>query len=140
VYLLDRDNFEKESSHKYLEDTYAALVKHELAHVFTQVISKQKGSKPIWLWEGIAIYLSGQNNFKKNPEKLSGFLSFYDGHDKVVYYESGFAVEFLVKKYGKEKLLELIKRLKETNSEDEFAKLFKEIYEVELKYENFGIM
>jgi len=141
VFILDKDTYEKESCHKYSEKEYFRLIKHELAHVFTQVLSGifNKPSFPDWLWEGVAIYLSGQNKTKKRPRQLKEFLQYYsqDNKNLEVYHESGFAVEFLVKNYGKQKLLKLIKSLKEIDSKEKFAKKFKEIYGFELDYKNF---
>jgi hypothetical protein len=137
VYVLDRENFEKESDHKYSDETYRALVKHELSHCFYHILSNQE-HKPIWLNEGVAIYTSGQNKFKKKPTEFKKFLQFYDEGGGSVYFESGFAVESLVKKYGKAKLLELIKRLENIRSKEEFDVLFKTIYGFESTYENFN--
>ena len=134
VYLLDRKNFEKESSHKYSKEEYTALIKHELTHQFITAYSKLFLIKPHWLEEGIAIYLSGQNKFKKPITKFSKFLDFYDKFGKGVYNESGFFIELLVKNFGKEKLLDLIKSLKEIKSEKKFNKKFKEIYGFDLNY------
>ncbi len=137
VYILDRENYEKESIHKYSDEEYTALLKHELTHVFTFLINP-KNHNPIWLWEGISIYLSGQNKFKKKPDKLKKFLDFYNKHAKEIYQESGFAVEILIKKYGKEKIIDLIKSMNETKSEKEFEEKFKEIYGFELTYKNIN--
>lgn len=141
VYLMDYRNFEKESSHKKCsKEYYSSLIKHELAHIFTQ----QKGLHfpyPTWLWEGIAIYTSDQPSQYKRPEKLKNFLHFYKIHKDetgTVYDEAGFAVEFLVKKYGKEKLFKLIKAIDKDMSESDFAKLFKKIYGIPLEYKSFN--
>ena len=62
-------------------------------------------------------------------------MSFYDkGGAAGVYEESGFVVELLVNKFGKTKLLKLIKTLHTTNSEKQFKKLFKDIYGFNLNY------
>ena len=141
VFILDKDTYEKESCHKYSEKEYFSLIKHELTHVFTQVYSgiSNRSIEPNWLWEGIAIYLSDQNKTKKKPNQLKEFLQHYsqDNKSSSVYKESGFAVEFLVKNFGKQKLLKLIKSLKNINSKEKFAKKFKEIYGFELNYKNF---
>ncbi|MCX6702526.1 MAG: hypothetical protein NTW60_01495 [Candidatus Wolfebacteria bacterium] len=138
VYLLDDKNFEKESNHKYSDKEYFALIKHELAHCFSSVVSNSSG-KPIWLLEGISIYLSGQDKLKTRPKKLTKFIDFFDKSGKGVYLESGFAVAFLVKKYGEKKLLHLLKASKEAMSKKSFAKLFRSIYGFELSYKNFKI-
>ncbi len=137
IYILDKDNFEEESSHKYSEENYIALIKHELAHLFFSKLSKRR-KKPYWLNEGVAIYVSGQLVFKKRPKEFKEFLSFGDVVGKKIYSESGFFIELLVNKFGKEKLLELIGRLSEINSEESFKKLFEEIYGFELSYEEIN--
>ena len=98
-------------------------------------LSKYK-SEPDWLWEGTALFVSGQIKTRERPLKFEDFLEFYSKKSKYVYRESGFAVEFLVEKYGKDKLLKLIKNL--AHNEKEFNEKFKEIYGFELKYENFN--
>lgn len=141
VFVLDKETYEKESCHKYSEKEYFSLIKHELAHVFTQVFSGifNKTILPDWLWEGVAIYLSDQNKTKKKPNRLQEFLQHYskDNGNSSVYEESGFAVEFLVKNFGKQKLLKLIKSPGKIDSEEKFAEKFKKIYGFELSYKNF---
>jgi len=133
IYVLDRKNLEKESSHKYTEETYSAFLKHEISHTFYSIISKGKTS-PKWLCEGVAIYTSGQNKFKKIPTKFENFLDFYENGGSSIYYESGFVMELLVKKYGRGKLLKLISKLNTVRNKDEFYKLFKSIYSFPLNY------
>ena len=89
VFVLDRKNYEKESPHKYSDEKYSCLIKHELTHCFSHIASNYK-NKPDWLWEGLATYLSGQNKFKTKPKKLKDFIKFYKKKGKEVYYESGF--------------------------------------------------
>jgi hypothetical protein len=134
IYVLDRKNFEKESNHKYSSEEYAALIKHELTHMFISAYLKVYELKPRWLSEGIAIYLSGQNKFKTRPKKFEKFLEFYGAYGKGIYHESGFFLELLIEKFGKDKFLELIKLLKEIKSEKNFNKKFKEIYGFNLNY------
>lgn len=136
VYILSDANFESESSHVYSDAEYFALIKHELAHCFTNVVSGS-AKLPVWLSEGISIFVSGQNEFKKRPEKLANFLEFHENGGSGVYSEAGFAVEFLVKTHGRGKLLELIKKIKTTDSRDSFYRLFASIYGFELSYDNF---
>lgn len=139
VYMLSDKDYETESNHKYSDYEYFALLKHELAHCFSHIVSGFI-QKPIWLLEGISIFLSGQLKLKTKPEKYSKFLDFYENSGKGVYSESGFAIEFLIYKYGKDKLLELLKRSKEVNSKEDFADLFKSIYDFELTYDNFEVI
>lgn len=142
IFILDRSTYEKESCHKYSEKEYSKLIKHELAHVFTMAFLGifNKPIYPDWLWEGLAICLSGQNKSRKRPLYLKDFISYYskDMNNPGVYRESGFAIEFLLENYGRQKLLKLIKSVKQAGSEKEFAKQFKKIYGFELNYKNFN--
>jgi len=140
VYLMDYRNFEKESCHKYSKEYYSALIKHELAHIFT-LYKCSNSYYPTWLWEGVAIFASDQLNQYKRPDKLKNFLHFYKIHkDEVgsVYNEAGYAVEFLVKKYGKVKLFDLLEGIEKDMSEANFAKLFKKTYSIPLEYKSFN--
>jgi len=138
VFLLSPNDYEQESSHKFSKEAYEALIKHELTHCFTNILTKGE-FRPYWLGEGIAIYLSGQDKLKKRPKELKSFLSYFNDCSSGVYVESGFAVESLVKNHGKEKLLTLLKRLNESSSKETFKKLFKSIYGFELSYKNFPL-
>ncbi len=139
VYMLSDKNYGAESNHKYSDEKYFSLLKHELAHCFTNIVSEFT-QKPIWLLEGISIFLSGQLELMKKPKKYSQFLEFYEKGGKEVYSESGFAVKYLVNNNGKEKLFQLLKKAKESNSKKDFADLFKSIYGFELEYKNFKVL
>lgn len=139
VYLLDSKKFNTESGHIYSEEKYYALLKHELTHCFVAVIS-DFARKPTWLLEGVAIFLSGQTKLKIKPTQYKKFIEFYNKGGGEIYKEAGFAVEFLVKKYGRKKILLLLKKLKEVKSEKDFTKLFKSVYGFKLAYKNFKIL
>jgi hypothetical protein len=140
IFILNRNNMERESAHnEYTPEAYAALIKHELSHAFYEILSGGK-NRPIWLCEGTAIFTSGQNRFKKRPDKFSKFLKFHDKGGADVYSESGFAITMLVDIYGKQKLLKLIKGTKDTRSKKEFERLFKGIYGFRPTYAEFNRM
>ncbi len=146
VFILNKEVAAKVSKWRngQVDVEYRRLLKHELVHVFTKVYTGifDRVVEPDWLWEGLAIYLSGQNN---NGDADAGggrvfenFLDHYSADNSgVVYEESGRAVEFLVENFGKRKLLTLLKKLKEVHSEREFAKVFEDVYGFELAYEIF---
>lgn len=133
IFVLDRKNFERESSHKYSEEYYSSLIKHELSHLFYRILSPGTYG-PVWLAEGVAIYTAGQNKSKLKPGELKSFLGFYDQIGSGVYMESGFAVEALVKKFGENKLLKLIKSLRNASDEKWFSKIFRKIYGFQISY------
>lgn len=139
VYVLNRDNFEKESNHKYNPDEYSSLIKHELSHLFFGILSGFQ-SKPIWLNEGFAIHTSGQNKFKKKPIEFSKFLEFYDHGGSGVYAESGFFVQALVEKFGKQKLLDLAKELGNLKTKEKFEQYFAKEFGFHLTYTEINSM
>ena len=135
VYLLDRQSFPSESSHALPSvEKYIRILKHETSHLFFASLSNN-AYKPRWLWEGVALFTDGSLRHELvKPKIFQEFLEFYKLTDKRIYYESGFAVEFLIEKYGKSLLLKMIKALSDTNSEKEFKKLFRRIYGFDLSY------
>lgn len=137
VFILDKSKFGTESKTVYTDNQYNKLLKHELTHILYHYVSNNR--LPAWLAEGIAIYLSGQYLKKPRPTEFKNFLDFYNEGQNGVYEESGFVVEELIKQFGKEKLLELIKSLKSTKTEKEFFKSFKKIYGFDLSYETLKI-
>lgn len=135
VYILDRQSFPLESSHALpSNEEYIRIVKHETSHLFYASLSNNTYN-PRWLWEGVALFTDGSlRHDLEKPKIFQEFLEFYKITDKRIYYESGFAVEFLVENYGKSRLLRMIKALSNTNSEREFKIMFRRIYGFDLSY------
>jgi len=136
IIILDRDNYEKESCHKYSEEEYNSVLKHEIVHAI--VFIHFKLYFPNWLVEGLAIYLSEQIYQKQKPIKFEKFISYWDYHDKDIYKESGFVVKILLEKYGKKKFIKLLNSLKENESEKFFNKEFEKVYNFGLNYPSFN--
>ncbi len=137
VFILSPKAYKEQSSHNYSNKEYYSTIKHELCHQFQDVLSNYN-YKPLWLSEGLATYLSTQLPPGMRQKKFSKFLAFYNNGGKEVYEESGFVVEILIGKFGKGKLLKLIKNLKPIHDEDKFKKLFKRIYGFELNYDEIN--
>ena len=133
--LLSPESYEKESRHKYSDEEYYSLLKHELSHLFYIIFSK--GKEPVWLDEGFAIYTSNQLSTKERPKEFKNFLKYYSYEDEKVYSEAGFVGEGLIDKYGKEKVIGFLKVLPNVNSEDEFKKEFEKYFGLELDYKSF---
>ena len=133
--LLSPESYEKESRHKYSDEEYYSLLKHELSHLFYMIFSKGKG--PVWLDEGFAIYTSNQLSTKERPKEFKNFLKYYSYEDEKVYSEAGFVGEGLIDKYGKEKVIGFLKVLPNVNSEDEFKNEFEKYFGLELDYKSF---
>ncbi len=139
AYILDKDNYEKESIKEYSEDKYRSMILHELTHCFIDSMTETY-RKPAWLNEGISEYLADQLQWKKKiPDRFVEFLESFDEAQKGAYLEGGFVVKMLVEKYGKEKLLDLLGRIKdERPDENGFTKLFGDMYGIELSYDGIN--
>lgn len=136
VFALDNASMEKESSHrKRSAKEYASLINHEMCHAFFNKLSGGV-TKPKWLNEGVSIYVSGQIKFK--PKKFMEFLEFFEQGGKGVYGEAGYAIKILVEKFGKAKLLKLIKELESAKNRKSFDAKFKKIYGFTPTYRNFN--
>lgn len=139
IFLLEFDKLETESDHKKDEKKYKALIAHELCHLFVGIVSRRTPlAGPMWWNEGLSVYLSGQINFRKRPNKFVGFLNSNRENPVPAYNEGGFVVELLVNKYGKEKIIELVKSLGDYKNEGDFDKFFERVYGFELSYEKIN--
>jgi len=137
IFVLDKGKFSEESDHtRYTDEEYAMLIKHEMSHSFCLILAKGE-IKPKWLWEGIAIYTSGQNTVRAKPIRFERFLEYFDEGGKDVYGEAGFAVELLVLKYGKQKMLDLIKACSGVETKNGFSSMFKDMFGFEPSYKEF---
>ena len=114
----------------YNKERFYKLIKHELCHCFIDILAGP--NKPRWVEEGVSLYVAGQLEYYKEPEKFAAFLNEKDL--KGVYKESVHAVRFLVEKYGKQKLLDFLRLLKDKKA----PTAFKEIYEKPLSYKTFN--
>jgi len=137
IFILSKKSFEKESCHEYSYEEYSMLLKHELVHCFCNVVFPWM-QKPLWLMEGIAVYLSGQYKTKEKSEKFEEFLGYVDKGGERLYAESGAAVDILVDNFGWENVVELIRGLKNVGSSEDFEVLFQGIFGFEACYEEFN--
>ncbi|MGB8816200.1 MAG: hypothetical protein WCC74_03165 [Minisyncoccia bacterium] len=149
IYVLNKINFEKNSNHQYSNSKYQQLIKHELCHLFQEAISRYLC--PIWLSEGLAVYLSEE--IKDNNGEFSSFLHSYFTVEKSSYDEGGYFVKFLIQKFGKEKFIQFLYRINKLNyitSDDKnliknqenfrknFNSLFKKVFKFDLTYKKIN--
>lgn len=138
IYIFSPDVYAKVSSHKK-EDFWTTL-KHEYCHSYYQQICNT--STPVWLNEGLACFLSGKKvtytKFKK--EYFLGVFKYFSRFDADGYALSQFWVEKLLKKFGKTKMVALIKSLSQEMTERDFALIFKKIYKIEYSKKSFEKM
>jgi len=137
IFVLSPQLILQEEGIKFTPKKHRALIKHELIHLFYSCITKN--IKPRWLNEGLCQYLSGQLEWKKEHKTFSLFLSFFEETGAEIYIESGWAVKYLVDKFGKDKLLKLFKEIRgKSFNRKEFAKIFESVYEAKLNYKFFN--
>ncbi len=125
IYILDPKIYTKESDHKDIKRFWLVL-KHEYAHLYYRAITNN--SKPKWLNEGLACYLAGQKKNKPAKEHLVNLNYFFSGGGQWVYGVGYFWVKYLIGKYGKTKLMKLIKTINAETTKIAFGKNFKKIY------------
>ncbi|HOS88836.1 MAG TPA: basic secretory protein-like protein [bacterium] len=133
IFILSRENYEKYSSHKYSEGEFYKLIKHELSHMFYKLITFT--DKPRWLNEGISTYISGQLDNTKPLQEFKVFLDYFDKTDAELYKESGYLIKLLMDKFGKDKISQFIKSLKGVKDPETTAKIFQDIFGVQLSYD-----
>ncbi len=140
ILLFTPDSYERESknTHKYTDENYFQLIKHEISHTIVRDLAKNMC--PRWLNEGLAIYSSKQILSKRKPESFNVFLKAYKSNKMVpgIYDESGFAVEMLIQKFSKDMMIDFLKTLKDINTEEKFKNHFENYFKINLTYEWFN--
>lgn len=125
IYILNPEIYTKESNHKDIKHFWQSL-KHEYCHLYYRKIIVV--GYPKWLNEGLANYLAGQ--VKKKPTKAEALrvFDYYDKSDWQIYNIGYFWTKLLIEKFGKKKLLTLIKSIGSQTTEKEFVQKFHQIY------------
>ncbi|OGL53249.1 hypothetical protein A3K55_02045 [Candidatus Shapirobacteria bacterium RBG_13_44_7] len=139
IFLLNPKKYSQVTDREFDPQRFYGSIIHELSHHFYVQIANH--NKPVWLNEGVALIFGDQLKYRKKPEKFVNFLKFSlinaEG-EETVYQESGFVIEKIISKFGKEKILELIKSLRSINNNDQFIKQFNRVYGFELNYDNIN--
>lgn len=139
ICLFSPSVIEKITPHKKQE--FATLICHEMVHLFIRQVNKS--FVPRWLEEGLAYFLAGQKikepvdfQFISNP-----LLPFHLDTEKQwakaiphgAYAIAFLLVNFLIKRFGRGKVLKLLTSLKGKYSKKAFCQEFARIYKLELK-------
>lgn len=134
IFILDPEIYTKESSHKDPNDFWLVL-KHEYCHIaFRQYCGH---NIPKWLNEGLANYLAGQVKKKPTKEEALRVFDYYRKIDWRIYDIGYFWTKLLIEKFGKKKLLTLIRSMNFQTNEKEFAKIFYKIYKIGFTEKDF---
>ncbi len=128
IVAIHPDKLEELTDGIHKAGSHPNRIKHELAHLFYVKLTDGE-IKPAWLNEGLAFYLDGRGGMPpkagENKYAATRYFNNFDGH---VYGPGSFMVKILLDKFGKEKLLELIKSIKPGLTEDSFQELFLKVY------------
>lgn len=135
--ILSPKAFVKESCHPKTD--FLPTLIHEFSHLFSFKLAGGNAI-PLWLNEGFAQYVAGQDKKTKEPIYIeNNFCEKFGtlrGWDKYVNYSaytiSALFVRFLIKKYSLDKIKELISSLDKVYSYSRFEKIFFEVYQKEL--------
>lgn len=125
IYAIHPDRLEEITIHK--KETHPKRIKHELSHLFYEKCTGGE-KRPAWLNEGLAYYLADQGRWTLNEHGRLMAVDYFSTFNDKVYGTGEFMVRTLIDKYGKEKLIELIKQINPPLSEDGFNDLFKKFY------------
>jgi hypothetical protein len=129
VFMLKGNKYKTESTHSYSKERYIQTLKHELCHRYFDVIAGSHSfNQYVWFQEGVSYLAAKQTNFSNVGNKFAIFLDQYSNWDGKAYHESGAAIVLLSKKYGRKKLIDLIKSLPRVKSQKDFNAEFKKIY------------
>ena len=116
--LINPKNLESESIHKYSEENYFKLIKHEICHVYLGAIFGTSSFR--WIEEGVCVYVSWQY------EKVTKFKNLFN--DKNYYVESGYAFKLLADKFGEDSIYEFLKKQSGCETQKEMEKAFEKVY------------
>ena len=124
VFLLDPKEAFAHLPPEQREQSFQQIVRHELCHAFFFRIT---GSfRPLWLNEGLAVYLSKQGSPGGKANKFSAL--FREGPLNAEYYQQAeTSVSLLMRRFGKRKMLKLIKSIPQGSGHG-FRQEFKSIF------------
>lgn len=126
IYIFNPKVYAKESTHK--KEKFWETLKHEYCHTYYNQVTKS--IYPLWLNEGLASHVSGKKLIlkKDGSYELLDVFRYYDKMDRGCYMVGQFWVEYLIKKYGKKRLVELINSCAGNMNQHKFTSMFKKIY------------
>lgn len=128
IYLFAYEVFDKVSLHSK-KDFFPTLV-HEIAHIYSN--NGFYFHLPQWLNEGISVVVARQDLNATNLIDFKSVLKSYSEEDWQVYHpytESGLFVNYLIKKFGKDNLFDLLRLLDSLESRETFEEKFNQVYE-----------
>lgn len=137
IFILDPEVYTIESDHEDIRHFWQTL-KHEYCHIAIRQFYKQENNKPKWLNEGLCCYLASQ--VKRMPTKKEALkvFDYYSKADWRIYAIGYFWTKLLIDKFGKRKLLQLLRGMNYYTTEKEFSKLFYGLYKIRYVKKDFS--
>lgn len=122
LYFIHPNKLEELTPHK--NDDFWKVVKHEISHwLFNQITGTYNG-EPRWFTEGLAMYMAGQQDTVPFSIEVSITSKYYSFTDNGTYSWGLLLVTSLINKFGKEKVVNLVKKIDHNITQEIFAKLF----------------
>jgi hypothetical protein len=136
IYILSPDVFTKESNHKDVNEFWRVL-KHEYSHTAIEQFCKCRPRGPAWLIEGLSCYLAEQEKRKPTGRELLAIFK-KKLKSREIYVVGYFWVKFLIKRFGKEKFIKLLKHIANKPDEKDFGRALYGIYKFHYSKEDFN--
>lgn len=130
IYIFSPSVFDKVSSHPASD--FMPVLTHEIAHICTNsIFGNYKNQYPIWFREGIAGYIAGQyEKYNLKNLKTSKFTEITDSKDwnkKPNYPQAYLFTKYLIDKYGKDNVFDLLRLSSQEQSSLDFPEVFKKV-------------
>ena len=127
IFILNPKNYTRESDHKDIKHFWQTL-KHECSHLYFKKLTQT--NYPKWLNEGLACYLAGQVKKRPTTEEVLRIFDYFQKTDWKIYAIAYFWVKLLIDKFGKGKMLGLVKCINPQMTEKQFRENFYRIYRI----------
>lgn len=126
IYILNPKVYPKESNHKI--EHFWQTIKHEYCHLYFNQVTGI--NYPKWLNEGLACYLNGQVKKTLTLSEAMKVFDYFQKSDRDIYKVGYFWVKILIEKFGRRKLLILLKHLKPGLTKCQFKSIFYQVYKI----------
>lgn len=137
IFILNPKNYTRESDHKDIKHFWQTL-KHECSHLYFKQLTQ--ANYPKWLNEGLACYLANQVKKELTQKEALKVFDYYSKIDWQIYSIGYFWVKLLIEKFGRKKLLTLLKQLKPNLSEHKFKLIFYKLYKIKFSKKHLSIL
>ena len=130
LFFVDESVLEDITPHK--KGDFWKVVHHEMSHWYFDHLTGAFNGRPKWFVEGLAEHMAGQKTYLPVETEENVCAKHYYNCDEQTYRWGILMLNKLVRDYGKEKLLEMIKYIGPDMTEKSFAKDFNKVYGITL--------